>query len=299
MNADDFGKKISKLLEMPDECVAERCQELYQSKTVLGIDIYKYSKYELVAQTLIPYIFRKIIYSVVDDLQKYESVFFKDFTNEDFGEAFIGTGDGGYVILDTPLHALLFAIYLASKLKIYNTGKLAPHEYKVTGEITYRYAMSLGRVYQLEGNWFGPAIITCSRILSVDKLNRFLFEENAKNWFEQNLNGIESLLSLGLNNLRAKSAMKDFMTAKNTHGEKGSLMIPPEGNDPGLLNSNILNVTISKIADMEIKNDVISIYSVHLQVYIVYVTFQTLKDPDKYVISIGNLNVSGLDSNTR
>ena len=299
MKADEFRKALSRLLDMPDECAAKGCENLYQSKTVLGIDIYRYSKYELLAQTVIPYIFRKMIYAVVDDLQRYEPAFFRDYTSKDFEKAFVGTGDGGYVILDTPLHGLLFAIYLASKMKIYNTGKLAPQEYKVTGEITYRYAMSLGGLYKLEDNWFGPAIITCSRILSVDKLNRFLFDENAKGWFEQNLNGIETILSLGLNNLRANSALKRFLTAKNAQTNKESIMIPQEGNDPSRLNSNILNVAISKIADMDIKNETISIYSVYLQVYIVYVTFKTVANPDKYVISIGNLNVAGLETNSR
>lgn len=299
MKVDDFGRELRRLMDMPAKRAAKDCEDLYETKTVLGIDIYKYSKYELLPQSVIPYIFHRIIYAVVEDLQRYESGFFRDYTKRDFEKAFIGTGDGGYLILDSPLHALLFAIYLASKMQIYNTGKLTPREYKTTGEITYRYAITLGRLFQLEGNWFGPAIITCSRILSVDKLNRFLFDENAKEWFDEKINGIETLLSLGLNNLRTNSATKGLLAPKSAHTKKESIMIPTEGNDPGLLNSNILNVTISKIADMDVKNDTISIYSLHLQVYIVYVTFETVDNPEKYVISIGNLNVAGLETDSR
>ena len=115
-----------------------------------------------------------------------------------------------------------------------------------------------------------------------------------KEWFEQNINGIETLLSLGLNNLKEKSILKKYFKDYNQDSRKGSLIIPPKGNDPGLINSNIININLSKIDTIEIKNDKISIYNLHLQVYIVLVTFQNVKDPEKYVISIGNLNVTGL-----
>lgn len=291
-----FEKVLTRedILNLPFEESNVKCKNIYQSKVILGIDIYRYSKYALVAQTLIPYIFHKIIYSVIDDLNKYEPLFFANYSQNTFNNNFINTGDGGYIILDTPIHGLLFSIYLSSRLKTYNTGNLYPKEYEITGEITYRYAMCLGELFNFEDNWFGPAIITCARILSIDKLNRFLLEENVKEWFEQNINGIETLLSLGLNNLREKSVLKKYFKDYNKDTRKSSLIIPPEGNDPGLINSNIINIKLSKIDTIEIKNDKISIYNLHLQVYIVRVTFQNAKDPEKYVISIGNLNVTGL-----
>lgn len=295
VRSEDFDKRLNALLEMSDQCAGESCESLYEQKTVLGIDIYRYSKYELLPQTIIPSLFRRVIYSAVDDLRKYESTFFRDYSDHDFENAFISTGDGGFVILDTPLHALLFAIYLASKLKIYNTGRLSAREYRITGEITYRYAMCFGGVYQLEKNWFGPAIITCARILSVDRLNRFLLDEKTNDWFDQNLNGVETLLSLGMNNLSSNDALKPFLSPEKVGGGKGSLMLPELGNDPGRINSNILNVTVSKIGDLEVKKDTISVYSVHLQVYIVYITFETVQSPEKYVVSVGNLNVAGLE----
>ena len=294
MTIEEFEKKVKNengLLISSEELNTE-INNMYKKKVVLGIDIYKYSKFPLDAQTLIPYIFYKIIDSVIYDLNRYEPIFFSDYSKKNFEHNFINTGDGGFIVLDTPLHGLLFSIYLSSKLKIYNTGKLSD-AIKITGEITYRYAMSFGEIFNFENNWFGPAIITCARILSVDKLNRFLIEENVKDWFDQNTNGIETMLSLGLNNLRKISILEKYFINYDD-SDMNSLIIPPKGNDPGLINSNLLKIELSKIDTIEIKNDKISIYNLYLQIYIVFVTFKTVENPDKYIISIGNTNVNGL-----
>ena len=117
MDIKEFEKVLTKedILNLPFEKSNAKSKNIYQSKVILGIDIYKYSKYALVAQTLIPYIFHKIIYSVIDDLNKYEPIFFADYSKTNFESNFINTGDGGYIILDTPLHGLLFSIYLSDR----------------------------------------------------------------------------------------------------------------------------------------------------------------------------------------
>jgi hypothetical protein len=104
---------------------SEIIESIYEKKAILCIDIYKYSKFNIQEQTQLVFVLQTIFIHVVQDLKKYETIFFKEF---DFEKCFIDTGDGGFIILDTPLHAILFSCYLSSRIKIYNSKKMMEEE---------------------------------------------------------------------------------------------------------------------------------------------------------------------------
>lgn len=49
--------------------------------------------------------------------------------------------------------------------------------YEVIGEINLRYSLTYDNLYFYNKNYYGPAIINCARIMSKDKLNRFLLDK--------------------------------------------------------------------------------------------------------------------------
>ncbi len=290
----DYAKycKIVNKLEKTEEKYLETVFESslkgeYRCKTVLGIDIYQYSKYKRNAQSLIPFIVIDIMNDTITKLNEYESIF-NNIQYDNFRKNFINTGDGGYIIFENPIYAIIYLIYFSFALQQYNTKIKYPNIYKIVGNISVRYSLTMDDIFSFENNWYGPAIISCSRILSKDKLNRFLIDENVKIWFDHNFNGIETLSCIGLNNIKEplnNILQKDVVEYK-------SLIIPKEGDRPG--KSNIININLSKIGKIEIKNDYISIYNLHIQVYLVLKAVNDPKLIEKYIITIGNLNTSGI-----
>jgi len=206
METSDFEKTLSMTKgECPEgaKAILEKVlTEHYTTKSVLGIDLYQYSKYSKNAQTIIPYLIHLIYDDTVYDLNRYETTFFYDYDQAKFRESFVDTGDGGFILFDTPFHALFFAVYFAFNVLRYNTKKLRSEIYDVIGPISLRYALTQDDIFQFDSNWYGPAITTCARILSRDRLNRFLIDESVKTWFDLHMNGIETMVCLGLNNLK-------------------------------------------------------------------------------------------------
>ena len=79
----------------------------------------------------------------------------------------------------------------------------------------------------------------------------------------------------------------------NRHGaNRESLLMPEHGSNPG--NSNIVAVNLSKIGAVESKGDIVSVYNLHLQSYIVVFLTAEPDRPQKYIVTIGNLNPSGI-----
>lgn len=68
-----IGDQISKYKDL-----VSLFQTNTQTCTILGLDIYKYSKFEENKQNLIPYIFHNIYKDTVNDLLKLETIFFLD-----------------------------------------------------------------------------------------------------------------------------------------------------------------------------------------------------------------------------
>jgi hypothetical protein len=161
-----------------------------ETKAVLGLDIYNYSGYEEDKQSLIPFIFDLLLDSGFGYTRSAEKTLFKDIAIQGH---FISTGDGGFIIFPTPLHALVFNLYFSAVLHIFNSGHFCPGLSGYIGELNIRSAVTYDNIFNYENNWYGKAVIKNSRILSKDRLNRFLIDKETYNYFMKNFNGIESL----------------------------------------------------------------------------------------------------------
>ncbi|KKL66668.1 hypothetical protein LCGC14_2142680 [marine sediment metagenome] len=104
----------------PDE--NNKIQKLIEKKhTVVGIDIYQYSSFPPNRQVFIPHLFEQIYNKTWELITQNYSFIFQDYhkftdirKKEGIApqEYFISTGDGGYQILETPIHAILFILTL-------------------------------------------------------------------------------------------------------------------------------------------------------------------------------------------
>lgn len=278
--------EIDKLLE---EYQASKTTEIsiekyFQKKAILGFDIYRYSQYPTLEQTLIPHLFKKIFNWSIKNCLEHEPYLFQDITKEDFLNQFIDTGDGGFQIFDTPFQAVIFAMYFQANIKRYNSVTAYTETlYKIVGEITLRYALTYDTTFCYEKNYYGPSIINNARIMSKDKLNRFLLDDATVKWFTQEINGLE--------NLQVITFEDDFKNIeflkklKIIEGEKiQSLIFTPTL-------AKILKVDLLKIGEIKSKLDTLSVHNLHIQILM---HSGDKGDFKKYTVSLGNLNLSGI-----
>ncbi|MEN8929049.1 MAG: hypothetical protein ABF242_03485 [Flavobacteriales bacterium] len=253
----------------------------FTSKTVLGIDIYHYSQYKPLEQSLIPILFKLIYDKTARLCLKDSSFIYQNYEQETFRKLFIDTGDGGFQIFDTPVHAIAFAINFQMILRYYNSFRYYPKLRKVIGPLSLRYAMTHDKIYKYDKNYFGPSIINNSRILNKDSLNRFLLDENTFNWFLYKLNGIENLPYASMKQLKGLMAFVDY---KEVDGNNHIYV-----DSKGFNFEKITACDIQKIGDITSKKTQLTIYNLHLQ----YMG-SLGNDKFKTVISLGNLNADGI-----
>lgn len=162
-------------------------------QSVLGIDIYRYGMFRHLEQTLIPSIFKIFFDKTIQLCLQSNEFIFQYYDKKKIENSFISTGDGGFLILDTPLHSVLFAINFEIVVRAYNSYHLFPKLRNIIGAISLRYAITYDALFSFDDNFYGSAIINNSRILDKDSLNRCLLDENTYNWFLTNIDGIENL----------------------------------------------------------------------------------------------------------
>jgi hypothetical protein len=252
-----------------------------ERKSVLGLDIYKYSSYPADKQNMIPFIFDKI----KDEAIKYVNDFEKTlFDNIDYEKKFISTGDGGFMIFDTPLHALLFNFYFFAALHLFNTGHFFPKLSQYIGEIIVRSAITYDDIFSYEKNYYGKAIIINARILSRDRLNRFLIDKSTYNYFMKNFNGLETLPVITTEDV--KRILGIVGDISSWYFDK-DVKLPPE---QLYTNVKIRNIHIQKIDDLLEKETALPVYNIEIQI------LADIRDDDeankktKFVLSIGNTN---------
>jgi len=278
------GKKIEEAISI----VSIDLDSFYEKKAVLGFDIYQYSQFEKFQQTLIPHLFRKLMEITIRNCFTHEPYIFQKTSEKKIKENFIDSGDGGFLIFETPFHALIFAIYFESNIKRYNSGHNSTEKIKnIVGEINLRYSLTHDDLYKTSNNYYGSAIITNARIMSKDKLNRFLLDKNSYTWFNKFINGIETIQLI------------DF--EKDDHEEikvfAGYTEIEDEETERSLLfgksANSIINSDIMHIGEIKSKLDTIDIYSSHIQA-----NLQTKGKAgfNKITISLGNLNSNGISN---
>lgn len=280
---------------VPDETemLAElkKCVDIdsLSSKSVLGLDIYQYSSYGEFEQMLIPFLFKTMLSTTIDLCLTNHPFIFQKYSREIIEKSFISTGDGGFLIFDTPLHSLLFASNYAIVLRIYNAFHFFPRLRKIIGGISTRYALTYDKVYTYNDNHYGRAIINNARILSRDSLNRCLIDEHVHRWFTVNIDGIENLQVLNIEDI---SNIHEFSIGYNrlplaTMSDK---IFGREANrHEGIINSDIL-----KIGKIKAKETDINIYNLHLQVSMSLVNNDDDNQKKIVTVSLGNLNTSGI-----
>jgi hypothetical protein len=253
---------------------------------VLGSDILGYSQYQTAEQRLIPFIFERIYRGAVLDLKNKESFFFGKYVKSQdlvkkLKDTFVSTGDGGFQIFETPLHALVFVYYLSARLKQFNTFSSFPALRKLVGEIEMRFCISYGELIGFEGNYFGKSIINNARIMSSDKLNRLLIEDSAYEWFQRSIQGLESLSHLNLDKIKKIPEFQEGARAriKDSAGALGSNFF---------LDPLVFEKVISqKIGTIQAKEAAIEVYNVAISSVIRY-------PRGKVGFTVGNSNGAGL-----
>ena len=277
--------------------------DLTESKcAVLGIDIYRYSLFAEETQTSVPYVFHLLAMRAFNVCLMTEPFLFQKYRKGSFDESFeyflkdyVDTGDGGFFIFETPLHAFIYAILFESMIRNYNTQRIFPKAGGLTQEILLRYALTYDTVYRYIdkkfpklSNTYGTGLINCSRVLAKDKLNRCLIDENTYRWFIANTNGVESLRTMPFTALKSSDAFHGYEFG----GENRSFCLPETRT---LENRGIDRLDILKIGEIKSKNNIISVYNLHAQLpYRLPFFPKAGEDVQHFVVTLGNLNIIGI-----
>lgn len=251
-----------------------------KEKSVLGIDIYRYSRFELPRQRLIPFIFAYLYEKTVNDLREKEGLLFRE-SLETYEARFIPTGDGGFQILDTPLHAIAFALIFQFHLQFYNGYVDLPRVREFVGPLSIRWCVTHDPIYRFRKNHFGPAIINNARVLAKDTLNRFLVDSKVMEWFYRRVGNIESLARMDTADVH-RSVGIDLK-------DSGSDILFNQGGD-------FSAIITQHIGELQAKDRSIDIYSVFIQRRIRVFAKGDENTKRPIVVSLGNTNAAGLAS---
>jgi len=291
---EDMESVYEKINLVPDSEQLYKALESYidtsnlTRKSVLGIDIARYGMFKHLEQTLIPSIFKILFTKTIKLCLQSNQFIFQRFDTKKIEHSFISTGDGGFLILDSPMHSLIFAINFEIVVRAYNSYHLFPKLRKIIGSLSLRYAITYDTLFTFCNNFYGSAIINNSRILDKDNLNRCLLDENTYNWFLTNIDGIENLQVYTIHEVANIYHFKDYDHKYIEDGENEILSSEPS-RDRGIINSDIL-----KIGQIQSKEMLMNIYNLHLQVSLDIISDAA---PDKkrlITISLGNLNTTGI-----
>jgi hypothetical protein len=274
----DFDEKLTLVLN----------EKNMQNYSVLGIDIYRYSKYPIQRQIFIPFLFDYLFNAAIFNCLRSEPFLFQNYNKASFEKNFISTGDGGFLILETPLHSLVFALYFEAILRCYNSFFLFPKFRNFVGELTLRYSITNDKLFNYRKNFYGPAIINCARILSKDKLNRCLLDQNTYEWFQNRTLGIESLRIKSLEDFSSIPELAKY-DLSNLNGD--NILFKKNNKDK----SRFYQINISKLRQIEAKESHYDIFNLQIQVDL------TINNPSQnnkqkhFVVTIGNLNIEGIN----
>lgn len=261
---------------------AEGREEL---KTVLGLDIYKYSEFAAESQRLVPVVFRLIYGMACSLVVMHEPMLFGE---EDFAATFISTGDGGFQIFETPLQGIIFATAVQVALSAYNTAIIYPRTREFVGGLTMRYALTRDLVFRLDDNWYGSGIISNARILSRDHLNRFLVDGHTVAWFDKVLGSVESLL------IQQQEDIKHF-SHNTADAESGKSMFFDAKGDGTLPQNCFRALDLQRIGTVTAKGQPLEVFNLHLQVVIRNI-LESRGINRQSIVTLGNLNSAGISA---
>ena len=281
---------------IPQECELYKHLKEYvefrkiSSKAVLGIDIYQYSSYGEFEQTLIPFLFKKMLHTTIELCLSHHPFIFQKYSRHIMEKNFISTGDGGFLIFDNPMHALLFACNFAVVLRVYNAFHFFPRLRKIIGGISIRYAMTYDKIYHYANNFYGRAIINNARILARDNLNRCLIDQHTHTWFTTNIEGVENLQVITLDDVVNifEFSQPDYDKSMLENTDDKIFSREPTRKE-GIINSDIL-----KIGMIRSKESELNIYNMHLQVSMKLSNDDDPSQQKVVTVSLGNLNTAGI-----
>jgi hypothetical protein len=242
-------------------------------------------------QVLLPFLLSELHANTVEKLIKHEPYIFEDYLQEDIPR--IDTGDGGFIIFNNPLCGLLYTIYFQFNLDLFNTYHVTPEFRDLIGSIEVRYSMAYDKLFKSENNFYGPSIINSARINSKDKLCRFLIDQNSKDWFTEYFNGIENICQL--NDVEVKNILfKAFNLSKGELIYKvSSIFTKHKDKHWGIKNINLID-----IGKIQSKDQIIYIYSLHLQILFAMLhpnsNGNEIDKDVKITSTLGNLSTVGL-----
>jgi hypothetical protein len=296
LHENDVRVVFNKTNVVPQECELYKNLKEYvdyrkfSSKAVLGIDIYQYSSYGEFEQTLIPFLLKKMLHTTIELCLSHHAFIFQKYSREIIEKHFISTGDGGFIIFDNPMHALLFACNFAIVLRVYNAFHFFPRLRKIIGGISVRYAMTYDKIYQYADNYYGRAIINNARILARDSLNRCLIDQHTQTWFTTNIEGVENLQVMTMDEIVNiyEFSLPDYDKSMLENSDDKIFSREPSRRD-GIINSDIL-----KIGMIRSKESELNIYNLHLQVSLKLVNDDEPTQEKVVTVSLGNLNTSGI-----
>jgi hypothetical protein len=256
----------------------------FAKRAVLGIDIYRYGMYKHLEQVLIPPLFKILFEKAIRLCLENNQFVFQTYTKERIEKNFISTGDGGFVIFDTPLHALFFAINFEMVIRAYNSYHLFPKL-----RLSLRYAISYDTIFRFDHNYYGSAIITNARILNKDTLNRCLIDQQTYDWFLISIDGLENLQVLTIEDIANIYDFLDFDRKWINEGVNEILDRNADNRRTGIINSDIL-----KVGQIQAKETLVNIFNLHLQISMQIYSDRKVESKRTITVSLGNLNTSGI-----
>jgi hypothetical protein len=260
----------------------------FKKVSVLGIDIYRYGLYKHLEQTMIPALFKILFDKAIRLCLEDNQFVFQHYTKEKIEKSFISTGDGGFLIFDTPLHALFFAINFEVMVRAFNAYHHYPKLRKIIGSISLRYAITYDTIFHFENNYYGSAIINNARILEKDTLNRCLLDQNTYEWFLTNIDGIENLQTYTIDDIANIYEFTDYNKASIKNGEN-DIINPRLSRYSGIINSDIL-----RVGQIQVKEIQMNIFNLHLQITLFAYADNKKDSKRRITVSLGNLNTSGI-----
>lgn len=260
----------------------------FVKRSVLGIDIYRYGLYKHLEQVLIPPLFKILFEKAIRLCLENNQFIFQRYTKEKIEKSFISTGDGGFVIFDTPLHSLFFAINFEMVIRAYNSYHLYPKLRNIIGSLSLRYAVSYDTIFHFDNNYYGSAIINNARILDKDTLNRCLIDQLTYDWFLISIDGLENLQVLTIEEIANIYDFLDYDRKFLTEGENEIL------DNNTTRRSGIINSDILKVGQIQSKQTLINIYNLHLQITMKVFSDRKVESKRTITVSLGNLNTSGI-----
>ena len=277
---DDRGAAAPDTVEALRASLASYFAERESVVTVLGLDIYRYSQMADDAQRLIPWLF-DYFRLVAATFCTREQLLFKEPKEEQPGN-FVHTGDGGFQILPTPLHALAYASFFQMVLSLYNGFFMYPNLRRLIGPLTVRYAITTARLFRHGHNFFGQAIIRNARILARDTLNRCLVDEDSVSWFQEHVVNLESLAVV------SREDIERITMLSSVTKDASSLLFQLRG-EPRAFKS----IHLQKIGNLQSKEATLSVYNLHVQVEISW-SRKDVGIQQPVLVTLGNLNTAGI-----